>query len=173
MATPQAGSILRQLRQAVFRLDGAGMTDGQLLRSFLSRRDEAAFEALVRRHGPMVRSVCRRVLRNTHDADDAFQAAFLVLLRKAPSLAAREVVGDWLHGVAYRTALKARAAEAHRRTKERQILRREAIEEEARPDWHALLDQELGQLPEKYRVPVVLCDLEGRTRKEAARQLGG
>jgi RNA polymerase sigma factor (sigma-70 family) len=159
MAALQTGSILHQLRQMVLRHDGAGMSDGQLLRSFLNQRDEAAFEALVRRHGPMVRGVCRRVLRDTHDADDAFQAAFLVLLRKAPALAAREVIGDWLHGVAYRTALKARTADARRRAKERRISRSEVIEEESRPEWHALLDQEVGRLPEKYRLPVVLCDV--------------
>jgi RNA polymerase sigma factor (sigma-70 family) len=156
----------------VLRHDGAVLTDGQLLRSFLDRPDEAAFEALVRRHGPMVRGVCRRVLRNDHDADDAFQAAFLVLLRKARMLSVREVVGDFLHGVAYCTALKARAAAARRRAKERQAARCEAIEEQVRPEWHALLDAEVGRLPEKYRVPVVLCDLQGHTRKEAARQLG-
>jgi RNA polymerase sigma factor (sigma-70 family) len=172
MATLQAGSILRQLRRVAFHPDGAGLTDGQLLRSFLDRRDEAAFEALVRRHGPMVRGVCRRILRNSHDIDDAFQAAFLVLVRKANGLAAREVVGDWLHGVAYRVALKARAADALRRVKERQVPRREAAEADERPEWLALLDQEVGRLPEKYRLPVVLCDLEGHTRKEAARQLG-
>jgi RNA polymerase sigma factor (sigma-70 family) len=173
MAIPQSARLLRHLRQTVLRRDGAGLTDGQLLRSFLHRRDEAAFEALVRRHGPMVHGVCRRVLRDSHDAEDAFQAAFLVLLRKASMLATREVVGDWLHGVAYRTALKARAAAAHRRIKERQTPRREAIlDEEAQAEWRPLLDQEIGRLPEKYRTPLVLCDLEGRTRKEAAQQLG-
>lgn len=172
MASLRADSLLRPLRRAVLRHDGAGLTDGQLLRSFLDRRDEAAFEALVRRHGPMVRGVCRRVLRNDHDADDAFQAAFLVLIRKAKALSMREVVGDFLHGVAYRTALKARAAAARRRAKERQAPRCEAIEEQIRPEWYSLLDQEVSRLPEKYRVPVVLCDLQGHTRKEAARQLG-
>jgi DNA-directed RNA polymerase specialized sigma24 family protein len=107
MAIPQSGSILHHLRQTVLRHDGAGLTDGQLLRAFLYRSDEAAFEALVRRHGPMIRGVCHRVLCNAHDADDAFQAVFLVLLRKASALETREVLGDWLHGVAYRTALKA------------------------------------------------------------------
>lgn len=173
MAPPQTASILHQLRQTLLRQDGAGLTDGQLLRSFLHQRNEAAFEALVRRHGPMVRGVCRRILRNAHDADDAFQAAFLVLLRKASALELREVLGDWLHGVAYRTALKARTSEARRRMKEKQAPRREAIvEQEDSPDWLPLLDQEIGRLPEKYRLPVVLCDLQGRTRKEAAQQLG-
>ena len=172
MASLRADSLLRPLRRAVLRHDGAGLTDGQLLRSFLDRRDEAAFEALVRRHGPMVRGVCRRVLRNDHDADDAFQAAFLVLIRKAKALSMREVVGDFLHGVAHRTALKARAAAARRRAKESRTPRREAVEEQIHPEWCLLLDQEVGRLPEKYRLPVVLCDLQGHTRKEAARQLG-
>jgi RNA polymerase sigma factor (sigma-70 family) len=173
MAIPQTATILHHLRQAALRHDCMGLTDGQLLRSFLYRGDEAAFEALVRRHGPMVRGVCRRILRNLDDADDAFQAAFLVLLRKASTLATREVLGDWLHGVAYRTALKARSAAARRRMKEKQALRQEAIvDDEARPDWLPLLDEEIGRLPAKYRLPVVLCDLEGRTRKEAAQQLG-
>ncbi|HEY7327374.1 MAG TPA: sigma-70 family RNA polymerase sigma factor [Gemmataceae bacterium] len=173
MAIPQSATILHHLRQTMLRQDGAGLTDGQLLRSFLYRGDEPAFEALVRRHGPMVRGVCRRVLRNLDDADDAFQAAFLVLLRKASTLATREVLGDWLHGVAYRTALKARSAAAHRRMKERRTLRREVItDHEDRWDWLPLLDEEVGRLPLKYRLPVVLCDLEGRTRRDAAQQLG-
>lgn len=173
MAIPHTATILHHLRQTVLRQGGVGLSDGQLLRSFLYRGDEAAFEALVRRHGPMVRGVCRRILRNLHDADDAFQAAFLVLLRKASTLASREVLGDWLHGVAYRTALKARTAAARRRLKEMQALRREAIvDEPERSEWLPLLDQEISRLPPKYRLPVVLCDLEGRTRKEAAQQLG-
>jgi RNA polymerase sigma factor (sigma-70 family) len=172
MAIPQSATILHHLGQTMLRQDGAGLTDGQLLRSFLYQGDEAAFEALVRRHGPMVRGVCRRVLRNLDDADDAFQAAFLVLLRKASTLATREVLGDWLHGVAYRTALKARSAAAHRRMKERRTLRRDTITDlEDRWDWLPLLDEDVGRLPLKYRLPVVLCDLEGRTRKDAAQQL--
>ncbi len=172
MAIPQSTSILHHLRQTVLRLDSAELTDGQLLRSFIYGGDEAAFEALVRRHGPMVRGVCRRVLRNREDADDAFQAAFLVLIRKASTLATREVLGDWLHGVAYRTALKARSSAARRRMKERQALRHEAFVDEERSEWLPLLDEEIGRLPWKYRLPVVLCDLEGRTRKEAAQHLG-
>jgi RNA polymerase sigma factor (sigma-70 family) len=173
MAIPQSDSILHHLRQIVLHCDGARQTDGQLLRSFVQQGDEGAFAALVRRHGPMVRGVCRRVLRNSHDADDAFQATFLVLVRKASALASREVVGDWLHGVAYRTSLKARAAEARRRVRMRQAPRRPAaLEVEDQAQWRALLDQEVSRLPEKYRLAVVLCDLQGRTRKEAAQQLG-
>src|SRR5262249_31055445 len=148
---------------------GGGLSDGQLLRTFLDSHDEYAFEALVRRHGPMVLGVCRRVLGKVHDAEDAFQAAFLVLVRQAARLAGREIIGDWLHGVAYRTALKARSAQARRRGKERRMARPEAVEAEVMREWHALLDQELHGLPEKYRVPIILCELQGRTHQEAAR----
>jgi RNA polymerase sigma factor (sigma-70 family) len=117
----------------------------------------------------MVLAVCRRVLGNAHDAEDAFQAAFLVLVRKAASIRRREVVGSWLYGVAYRTAQKAKAMNARRRVKERQAA--------ARPRPRAVapaadLDKELSALPEKYRVAVVLCELEGRPRREVARLLG-
>ena len=127
------------------------------------------------RHGPLVLGVCRRVLRDAHGAEDAFQATFLVLVRRAASVVPREAVGNWLYGVAYRTALEARRAAARRRARERQVhdmphptARPQEIGRELRP----LLDEELSRLPDKYRSAVVLCDLEGRTRKEAARQLG-
>jgi RNA polymerase sigma factor (sigma-70 family) len=152
------------------------MTDGQLLECFVARRDEAAFAALVRRHGPMVLGVCRRVLGHAQDAEDAFQAAFLVLARKAASIGRRELVGNWLYGVAYRTALDARAAATRRRTRERQVSAMPEPEAgngaDVWSDLRPLLDRELSRLPDKYRVPVVLCDLEGRPRKEVARQLG-
>jgi RNA polymerase sigma factor (sigma-70 family) len=158
------------LLQAVgARVDGR--TDGQLLEQFLARHDEAAFAALVRRHGPMVLGVCRRVLGNAADADDAFQATFLVLLRRASSLVGRAVVGAWLHGVARRTALKARVGCVRRRAKEQAGARPEAAGTAVRNDWLPLLDEELARLPEKYRLPIVLCDLEGRTRQEAAEAL--
>jgi DNA-directed RNA polymerase specialized sigma24 family protein len=108
-------TIIRHLRRAVLLQEGGGLTDGQLLAAFISRQDEAAFEALVRRHGPMVWNVCRRVLRNAHDADDAFQATFLVLVRKAGSIGLPELLANWLYGVAYNTARKARAAAGKRR----------------------------------------------------------
>ncbi len=155
--------------------DGGGLTDGQLLECFLREREEAAFEALLRRHGPMVLGVCRRMLPNAHDAEDAFQATFLVLVRKAHSVVPREMVGHWLHGVAFRTALEARAAAAKRRAKERRVRllpKPDALERDGWQELRPLLDQELQRLPDKYRAAVVLCDLEGRTRKEAAGQLG-
>jgi RNA polymerase sigma factor (sigma-70 family) len=175
MAIGQMNGVLRHVRRAALLRDGGGMTDGQLLESFLTGREEAAFEVLVRRHGPMVLGVCRRVLHNVHDAEDAFQATFLVLVRKAASLLPREHVGNWLYGVAYHTALKARAAGVRRRTKEAQVRhmsRREPLTEDTCQDWQPLLDQELSRLPDKYREAIVLCDLEGKTRREAARQLG-
>jgi RNA polymerase sigma factor (sigma-70 family) len=122
----------------------------------------------------MVLGVCRRVLRKEQDAEDAFQATFLVLVRRAGSIVPRELVGNWLYGVAYRTALEARRAAARRRTREKQVedMPHPTVEpEECWRDLRPLLDRELSRLPDKYRIPVVLCDLEGRTRKEAARQL--
>src|SRR5207253_6439186 len=124
------------------------------LERFLTLREEVAFEALVRRHGPMVLGVCRRVLRNGHDAEDAFQATFLVLVRKAGSIVPRELVGHWLYGVAYRTALKARSMAARRRAMERQVrdmARSETLDPGARDDWQDQLDHELNRLPDKYR----------------------
>src|SRR6516165_6419960 len=149
------------------------LTDGQLLDRFLARRDEAAFAALVRRHGPMVLGVCRRVLRNQADAEDAFQATFLVLVRKAAAIRSQNV-GSWLYGVAHNTALKALAMNRKRRTKEREVgsVPRTRTAEPGGCELRALLDAELSRLPDRYRAPLVLCDLEGKTIKEAARHLG-
>jgi RNA polymerase sigma factor (sigma-70 family) len=150
------------------------MTDGELLGCFIEHRDEAAFAALVRRHGPMVWGVCRRVLRHFHDTEDAFQATFLVLFRKASSVLPREMVANWLYGVARQTALKARSVAFRRKEWERQVtdMPEPALESDRRGDLWPLLDQELSHLPDKYRAVVVLCDLQGETRKEAAQQLG-
>jgi RNA polymerase sigma factor (sigma-70 family) len=175
MATSPTHRMFERLRRAALMPGGVGPTDGQLLEEFIARRDEAAFEVLVRRHGPMVLGVCRRVLRNEADADDAFQATFLVLVRKAAVVRPREQVGNWLYGVAYRTALKARAAAARRRAKEKQarpMPHPGSETEDAGQELRRLLDEELNRLPDKYRVAVVLCELEGRPRKQVARQLG-
>jgi RNA polymerase sigma factor (sigma-70 family) len=175
MATSPISGVIQRLGRVLLLRDGAGLTDGQLLEAYLSHGEEAALTVLVRRHGPMVWGVCRRVLRNYHDAEDAFQATFLVLVRRAASIVPREMVANWLCGVAYQTALKARATVAKRMERERQVtdMPEPAVAEadvwqELRP----LLDQELNRLPAKYRGVLVLCDLEGMTRKEAARQLG-
>jgi RNA polymerase sigma factor (sigma-70 family) len=154
---------------------GDGPSDAQLLQSFLARRDEEAFEALLRRHGPLVLGVCRRVLRNAHDAEDAFQATFLVLARNAGSIRSKQVVASWLYGVAYRTAMKARAMNSKRREKERragEMPHSAPSDESTQEELLAQLDYELSRLPEKYRVPIILCELEGKSRKEVARLLG-
>jgi RNA polymerase sigma factor (sigma-70 family) len=155
----------------------AGLTDEQLLERLNTCRDEAAelaFEALVERHGPMVLRACRGILRNDHDAEDAFQATFLILARRAGMVWVRDSVGPWLHRVACRVAVRAKRAAEQRRTTERraaEVAKRPV--EEAR--WHELqgiLHHEIDRLPDRYRSPVVLCDLEGHTYEEAARHLG-
>jgi RNA polymerase sigma factor (sigma-70 family) len=172
MPTGQLSKVLHTLRRAALRADGGGLADHQLLERFIAEQEEAAFAALVRRHGPMVLSVCRRVLRNGHDAEDAFQATFLVLVHKAASIRRRERLSSWLHGVAFRTALAARRARATRQAKERAMPRPDLVAEDVWQDARPLLDQELSRLPEKYRTAILLCDLEGKTHKDAARQLG-
>jgi RNA polymerase sigma factor (sigma-70 family) len=151
------------------------LSDGQLLEWFVSQREEGAFAALVRRHGPMVLSVCRRVLRNSHDAEDAFQATFLVLAEKAPRLRQPELLANWLYGVAYRTALHARQRASRRSECEREMatlpVSKSDPEMESR-ELRRVLDEELEGLPEKFRAPLVLCYLEGMTNEEAARMLG-
>jgi RNA polymerase sigma factor (sigma-70 family) len=175
MAASQMSSFFDHLRRTTLLQNVGSMSDGQLLQYFLTSHEEAAFEALVQRHGPMVLGVCRRVLQNAHDAEDAFQATFLVFLRKAASIAPREYVGNWLYGVAYRTALKAKSTAAKRRVKESQVKNMPKHDPPPTEGWQDLqpvLDQELNRLPDKYRLPVVLCDLQGKSRKEVARQLG-
>src|SRR5258708_28916467 len=174
MAIQPMSGVIRYLRRAVAR-DGDERTDGQLLESFVRQRDEAALAVLVRRHGPMVWGVCRRLLRSHHDAEDAFQATFCVLVRKGPTIREKEMVGNWLYGVAHQTAVRMRTTAAKRSARERQVTdmpEPAAAEQEFWNDLRPLLDRELSGLPDKYRVLIVLCDLEGKTRKEVARQLG-
>jgi RNA polymerase sigma factor (sigma-70 family) len=173
MAVTQMNRIVEQLRHTALARSDA--RDGDLLDAFVARREESAFELLVRRHGPMVLGVCLRVLGNRHDAEDAFQATFLVLVRKAASVEPRELVGNWLYGVAYQTAVRARATAGKRYSRE--TLMNTLPEPAVEPgdpwlDLQPILDQELSRLADKYRVPIILCDLEGKTRKEAADQLG-
>jgi RNA polymerase sigma factor (sigma-70 family) len=174
MATSRMSGFIQHLRSALFLRDSAGLTDGQLLTDYISGLDEATLAALVHRHGPMVWGICRRVLRNYHDAEDAFQATFLILVRKAASIESRELLANWLYGVAHQTAMKARATAAKRNERERRLTE---MPEPAVADpgiWRdlqPLLDEELSRLPGMYRVVIVLCDLEGKTRKEVARQL--
>jgi RNA polymerase sigma factor (sigma-70 family) len=164
---------LLQFLQRAALAQGDQVSDGQLLERFLQQRDQDAFAGLVQRHGPMVLGVCRRVLAHSQDAEDAFQATFLVLVRKGGGVWPRDRVGRWLYGVAYRTALEARTTRARRRVKEAQAPVPAAENEDAaRQELRGELDQQLSRLPEKYRLPVLLCDLQGKTQQEAARQLG-
>ena len=151
------------------------LSDGQLVDRFVERRDASAFEAIVERYGPLVWGVCRRVLRHHHDAEDAFQATFLVLARKAASVMLREKLGNWLYGVAFQTAMKARANRAKRRVQERpdrEMTEPEAISDEHADEMLSRLDREVTRLPEKYRMPIILCELQGKTHRQAAEQLG-
>jgi RNA polymerase sigma factor (sigma-70 family) len=150
-------------------------TDAELLELFLEYRDETAFATLVQRHGPMVMGVCRRLLRDPGDAEDAFQATFLVLVRKAFALTGQASLAPWLHGVAQRTALKARSLAARRAAWQEPL----HIEPPAKVvpttdawEWQVLLEQEVQRLPDKYRVPVVLCYLAGQSKRAAAAHLG-
>ncbi|VTR93308.1 sigma-70 family rna polymerase sigma factor : RNA polymerase sigma factor, sigma-70 family OS=Singulisphaera acidiphila (strain ATCC BAA-1392 / DSM 18658 / VKM B-2454 / MOB10) GN=Sinac_7487 PE=4 SV=1: Sigma70_r2: Sigma70_r4_2 [Gemmata massiliana] len=165
---------LARLRHLVATTDPA--PDADLLARFITNRDGPAFAALVRRHGPMVLAVCRRVLRHRQDAEDAFQATFLVLARRAGALGPRLRLGNWLYGVAYRTALGARRAAAVRRERESRAAetRTEAgtPDDGFAPELREALDRELVALPGVYRAAVVACDLEGLPRREAAVRLG-
>jgi len=174
MASTPLIHVVDQLRRAVAPPESMNRSDSQLLDAFLGRRDEAAFADLVRRHGAMVLGVCQRVVGRLQDAEDAFQATFLVLARKANSIRPREKLPSWLYGVALRPAMAARRQLARRDAKERQVIamphpmigadfdRGEAL---------AVLDEELSRLPEKYREAVILCELDGYSRKEAAAKL--
>jgi RNA polymerase sigma factor (sigma-70 family) len=175
MTTTSASVILRHLRTCVAAENTGGLTDQQLLEQFATYREEAAFEALVRRHAPLVQGVCRRVLRHEQDAEDAFQATFLVLARKAREVGRRGSVGGWLHRVAFHAAIKARARTANRDRHERQTPPRQAadlLDEVTGRELLAALDEELQKLSEDCRTSLVLCYLEGHTCDQAARQLG-
>jgi RNA polymerase sigma factor (sigma-70 family) len=164
--------VLRFVRRLAAR--GGDVSDEHLLARFVAERDEEAFAGLVHRHGPMVFGVCARVLGATPDAEDAFQAVFLVLARKARSLREPAALGNWLYGAAHRTACKARVAVARRRERESSAAmptQSETLGDTDRRELRQALDDELNKLPEKYRTAVVLCYLEGQSQTEAARQL--
>ncbi len=150
-------------------------SDRELLARFVSERDQAAFRGLVVRHGPTVLQMCRGVLQDAHEAEDAFQATFIVLVRKARSIQDPDSLGGWLRGVAYRTALRARCRASRRQVVERtraQMVRPENAPEDFSPDLRQLIRTELERLPDSYRDAVTLCYLQGLTHQEAARQLG-
>jgi RNA polymerase sigma factor (sigma-70 family) len=175
MTTTHAGIVLRHLHRALAAPHGDALPDRLLLQRFVAGRDEVAFAALVRRHGPLVLGVCRRVLGCVQDAEDAFQATFLVLARKAATVRRHQSLAGWLHRVAYHLAVRARTQAAARRRHERQAPPRRAgdpLEELTGRELLAALDEELRALPACYREPLVLCHLQGRTRDEAAAALG-
>jgi RNA polymerase sigma factor (sigma-70 family) len=173
MTTTPTRAVLRHIRGLIAAGPAGQTSDGDLLERFATRREEAAFAALVRRHGPMVLGVCRRLLPDA-DADDAFQATFLALARQASAVGRNGSVGGWLYRVAYHAAMKARARGARRAECEQRAEPRPAADplaELSGRELLAMLDEELQRLPERLRVPLVLCYLEGRTRDEAAREL--
>jgi RNA polymerase sigma factor (sigma-70 family) len=175
MAQAQLDPFLQHIRHLMGTVPAAAMSDRQLLEQFLATRDETAVEVLVRRYGPLVLGVCRRVLRDGHAAEDAFQATFLVLIRKAPELVCCKRLGGWLHRVAYRLALRARATEARRRQCEANAARMRADipgRSTMPGDIVVALEEVLQNLPQKHRLPLVLCYLEGKTNDEAAQLLG-
>jgi len=172
MATGQLNGFLRRLTRGMAAETLADRSDRHLVEQFLARGDESALEALVRRHGPMVYRVSWRILQHNQDAEDAFQATFLLLAQKLRTVRKHESVASWLHGVAHRMALKAKAQVARRRRHEQASRPKEAPNEVSWEQVRAALDSELAALPEKWRLPLILCYLEGRTQDQAADDLG-
>jgi RNA polymerase sigma factor (sigma-70 family) len=174
MSGDQPSSLVRYIRKLV-GIPVCDLSDQQLLQEFIARRDETAFHTLVDRHGPLVRGVCLRVLGNLHDADDAFQAAFLVLARQANSIRRQESLASWLHGVAQRIAHKLRLRAARRRLHETAAGEQRPVQstdDMTLGELKQVLDEEIAALPDKYRAPVILCCLEGKARDEVAQELG-
>jgi RNA polymerase sigma factor (sigma-70 family) len=167
--------LLQHVRSLIRRGGGGGVSDGQLLQRFVKERDETAFEVLVWRHGPMVLALGQRVLGNVHDAEDVLQATFLTLVRKAGSIGDGESLSSWLYKVAYRIALRSQARAAKMVADDRLVEETpapEAADESVWRELRPLLDAAIQRLPEKYRTAIVLCDLQGKTHREAAEQLG-
>jgi RNA polymerase sigma factor (sigma-70 family) len=175
MASESGGPLLAFIRHIAGSCPHSELTDGELLQRFAAQREEAAFTALLHRHGPMVLGVCQSILQDVHDAEDAFQATFLVLVRKPKAIGKPTSIASWLHGVAYRLAMKARTEAARRRSCERQVVTMPTGEPQDEVIWRDLqpvLHQEVDRLPQRYRLPFVLCYLEGKTNEEAADLLG-
>src|ERR1700730_5765378 len=169
----EAELVLAQLSKLLESRPADKLGDEELLERFAVWHDEEAFAALLERHGPLVLRVCRRVLHESHDAEDAFQATFLVLARKARAIRKRKALGCWLHGVAYRVAARLRSIAARRAVSEANVVRPSPADPAAEASWRevcAVLHEELARMAEKYRAPLLLCGLEGMTRDEAAQQ---
>ena len=175
MTIARRGPALRPIHYLLQEGTLVGSSDAQLLERFVAGRDETAFEALIARHGRAVQAVCRDVLRDPHDAEDAFQATFLILARKAGSLWVGDSLAAWLHRVARRVAVEANRRKARRRAVEKTGLDIDTARVDSPSPWRILtsvLHEEIDRLPEKYRAPIILCDLEELTRDEAAGRLG-
>ena len=173
MPTRRLSLFLRHLARGMAAQTMANLSDRQLVEQFLASRDDSVFEVIVRRHGPMVYRVCWRALQQEQDAEDALQATFLVLAQKLHTVRKHSSLASWLHGVAYRVALKAKAQAVSRQRHERAASTSRAVppDELRWKELRVVLDAELAQLPEKWRLPLILCYLEGRTQEEAAGQL--
>ena len=175
MARQPLNGVLQHLRKVAAVHTDRELSDRALLDRFLASRDESAFTVLIERHGPMVLGVCRRSLPNLHDAEDACQATFLVLARKAASVRKKSSLGSWLHGVACRVAANLKRDHARRKAREREVGAKAPMDPAAEVTWRevqTILDEELQRLPDRYRTPMILCYLECMTRDEAAQQLG-
>jgi len=174
VANGQLTPLLGFLRRVSAPPEVETASDAHLLERFGTHQDEVAFSLLMQRHGPMVLGVCRRLLSDVHDAEDAFQATFLVLVRKANTLRRPEQLGNWLYGVAYRVALRARCRAARLRAREQRVAEEPAMppdDDAAWEDLRPVLDEEVQRLPARYRAPFVLCYLEGKTKGQAAQRL--
>ncbi|HYV39989.1 MAG TPA: sigma-70 family RNA polymerase sigma factor, partial [Gemmataceae bacterium] len=175
MPQSSLGDLMTYLRKVCASQEANHLPDGDLVTRFVANRDEAAFAILVQRHGPMVLSVCQRLLSDGHAAEDAFQATFMVLARRAASVLRNQPLAGWLYGVARRIAVRAAAQTTARQSRERRHIAMQSPTPSDDLNWRELrtvLDEEIGRLPEKYRLPVVLCYLEGQTHEKAARELG-
>ncbi|HJZ89777.1 MAG TPA: sigma-70 family RNA polymerase sigma factor, partial [Gemmataceae bacterium] len=175
MASARLTGLIRRLHSGLVPAPAVGQTDREALRAFVARKDESAFAVVVQRHGAMVLRVCQRVLHHAQDAEDAFQATFLVLARKAATIGKSESLGSWLHGVAFRVSMRAKRDAGRRRAKERRApipVGSDPAEALAWRDVQILLEAEIGRLPERFRAAFVACYLEGRSRAEAAAELG-
>src|SRR5262245_33422080 len=171
MATPSLGTFLRQLKRTMSAETLAGSSDVELVERFRRSRDDAVFQVILDRHGPMVFQVCRRALSSQADIEDAFQATFLTLIRRGHTIRRHASLGSWLHGVAHRTALKLRTQSDRRKRREKRTAKNGSAVTTDDLTWRELrgiLDEELQRLPESSRAPLVLCYLEGRTQDEAA-----
>jgi RNA polymerase sigma factor (sigma-70 family) len=176
VAANQLRTLVNFLRRISVPAWAAGQADSQLLKRFVDDDDPAAFAALVQRHGPLVFGVCQRVLHNTHDAEDAFQATFLLLARKCNSILKKDSIGSWLHGVAFKVATRAKTDRARRKEREGKVhppgAAPDSLQDVVWRDLRVMLDDEVQRLPSRCREPFVLCYMEGKTNEEAARLLG-